>query len=382
MDARILVADDDETIIRLITATLRHEGYEPIVARNGREALEMATRELPDLAILDVMMPEMTGFQVCQALREQPTTATLPVIILSGLSDVQDKVSGLQAGADEYVTKPIDLRELAARVAGLLRRHRILRESAAPKAGKIVAVWGAKGGVGVTTVALNVATVLARAGKSTIAVELRPDYGTFAAQLRMRPERNLSALLASEPAAVTAPFVSGLIATTPFNLRLLFGPQRPEEFTELSESLVGAALGRLNQMADFVILDVASGITPAHSAIVRSCSQILLLLEPESTAVAAAGVRLQQLLAWGARTEQIFCLLVNRQGAALLSLHEVENQIGQKVIGMIPPALDVIAIATQYGSPLVLYQPNHMTSVTYADLVAAVIDPSLDTARR
>ena len=177
-------------------------------------------------------------------------------------------------------------------------------------------------------------------------------------------------------------FVSGLIATTPFNLRLLFGPQRPEEFTELSESLVGAALGRLNQMADFVILDVASGITPAHSAIVRSCSQILLLLEPESTAVAAAGVRLQQLLAWGARTEQIFCLLVNRQGAALLSLHEVENQIGQKVIGMIPPALDVIAIATQYGSPLVLYQPNHMTSVTYADLVAAVIDPSLDTARR
>jgi septum formation inhibitor-activating ATPase MinD len=75
-------------------------------------------------------------------------------------------------------------------------------------------------------------------------------------------------------------------------------------------------------------------------------------------------------------------LLVNRQGTALLSLHEVENQIGQKVIGMIPPAMETLAIATQYGTPLVLYQPNHITSVTYGDLVAAVVDRSLTTATR
>jgi pilus assembly protein CpaE len=382
MDARILIADDDETIIRLLTITLRNEGYELIIARDGRAALEMVNRERPDMAILDVMMPEMTGFEVCHALRAQPETATMPVIILSGLSDVNDKVSGIQAGADEYVTKPIDLRELAARVAGLLRRNRMLRESSAPKAGKIVAVWGAKGGVGVTTTALNIATVLVRAGKSTIVVEMRGDYGTISAQLKMRPERNLTALLSSEPAAITAPLITSLIATTPFNLRVIFGPQRAEEFTELPESLVGAVLGRLNQMADFVILDVANGVTPAHQTIVRSSSEIILLLEPEITAVASASMRLQQFLAWGARPEQIVCLLVNRQGTALLSLHEVENQIGQKVIGMIPPAMETLAIATQYGTPLVLYQPNHITSVTYGDLVAAVVDRSLTTATR
>lgn len=75
-------------------------------------------------------------------------------------------------------------------------------------------------------------------------------------------------------------------------------------------------------------------------------------------------------------------MLVNRQGTALLSLHEVENQLGQKVIGMIPPAVESLAIATQYGMPLVLYQPNHMTSVTFADLVSAVIDRSLAVATR
>ena len=382
MTARILVADDDETIIRLLTITLRNEGYELIIARNGRDALDMTNQEQPDMAILDVMMPEMTGFEVCHALRAQPETATMPIIILSGLSDVDDKVSGIQAGADEYVTKPIDLRELAARVSGLLRRNRMLRESSAPKAGKIVAVWGAKGGVGATTTALNIATVLMRANKSTVVVEMRGDYGTFSAQLKMRPERTLAALLSSEPAAITAPFLTGLTATTPFNLRVIFGPQRVEEFAELPENLVSAALARLNQMADFVILDVANGSSPAHQAIVRSSSQILLLFEPESTAVAAAGVRLQQFLAWGARPDQLVCLLVNRQGTALLSLHEVENQVGQTVIGMIPPAVESMAIATQYGMPLVLYQPTHITSVTYADLVTAVIDRSLAVAAR
>jgi pilus assembly protein CpaE len=382
MTARILVADDDETIIRLLTITLRNEGYELIIARNGRDALDMTNQEQPDMAILDVMMPEMTGFEVCHALRAQPETATMPIIILSGLSDVDDKVSGIQAGADEYVTKPIDLRELAARVSGLLRRNRMLRESSAPKAGKIVAVWGAKGGVGATTTALNIATVLMRANKSTVVVEMRGDYGTFSAQLKMRPERTLAALLSSEPASITAPFLTGLMATTPFNLRVIFGPQRVEEFAELPENLVSAALARLNQMADFVILDVANGSSPAHQAIVRSSSQILLLFEPESTAVAAAGVRLQQFLAWGARPDQLVCLLVNRQGTALLSLHEVENQVGQTVIGMIPPAVESMAIATQYGMPLVLYQPTHITSVTFADLVTAVIDRSLAVAAR
>jgi pilus assembly protein CpaE len=215
MTARILVADDDETIIRLLTITLRNEGYELIIARNGRDALDMTNQEQPDMAILDVMMPEMTGFEVCHALRAQPETATMPIIILSGLADVDDKVSGIQAGADEYVTKPIDLRELAARVSGLLRRNRMLRESSAPKAGKIVAVWGAKGGVGATTTALNIATVLMRANKSTVVVEMRGDYGTFSAQLKMRPERTLAALLSSEPASITAPFLTGLMATTP-----------------------------------------------------------------------------------------------------------------------------------------------------------------------
>ncbi len=129
MAARILVADDDATLQKLLFHSLQMEGYDVIAANDGEEALVMVEREQPDLVILDVMMPKLNGFDVCRALRSKPETATLPVIMLSGLSDVEEKVTGLHSGADEYVTKPIDFRELSAHVSVLLRRNELLRKT-------------------------------------------------------------------------------------------------------------------------------------------------------------------------------------------------------------------------------------------------------------
>jgi DNA-binding response OmpR family regulator len=162
MPAKILVADDDVMLQRLISNTLKLEHHEIIVAANGPQALEMARTENPDLMILDVMMPGLNGFDVCAALRKDPATMTLPVIMLSGLGQVQEKIMGLKAGADEYLTKPIDPRELLTCVEMLLARHQVLRQSAAAKAGRVYSVIGAKGGVGVTTLAVNLAAYMAQ----------------------------------------------------------------------------------------------------------------------------------------------------------------------------------------------------------------------------
>lgn len=112
MPAKILVADDDVMLQRLISNTLKLEHHEIIQAANGQQALETIRGESPDPIILDVMMPIINGFDVCIALRKDAATATLPVIMLSGLGQVQEKIMGLKAGADEYLTKPIDPRGL------------------------------------------------------------------------------------------------------------------------------------------------------------------------------------------------------------------------------------------------------------------------------
>jgi DNA-binding response OmpR family regulator len=119
---RILVADDDQSTLKLLKIYLESSGYEVVRAVDGREALDLIQALEPDLAILDVLMPVMSGYEVCTILRDQPNTASMPLILLSALGEVTDEVQGLGFGADEYITKPVALPELGARVEALLRR--------------------------------------------------------------------------------------------------------------------------------------------------------------------------------------------------------------------------------------------------------------------
>jgi len=116
---RILIVDDDLVIIKFLRANLKASDYETLTAMDGAEALEVIERELPDLVILDIMMPNMDGFEVCRQLREW---SRLPVIMLSARGDVTDKVKCLNLGADDYITKPFGVGELIARVRSMLRR--------------------------------------------------------------------------------------------------------------------------------------------------------------------------------------------------------------------------------------------------------------------
>jgi DNA-binding response OmpR family regulator len=117
----VLVVDDERRMTRFIRMNLELEGYRVLEARDGREALEKVRLQLPDLVILDVMMPEMDGFETLKLIRE---VSRVPVIMLTVRADEDDKVRGLELGADDYVTKPFGARELASRVKAVLRRTR------------------------------------------------------------------------------------------------------------------------------------------------------------------------------------------------------------------------------------------------------------------
>lgn len=122
MTRKILVVDDEALLVETIAYNLEQAGYKVLTAADGRSALEAARTEVPDLIILDVMLPEMDGLEVCRQLRRESNTATTPIVMLTAKSDEIDKVVGLEVGADDYVTKPFGRRELLARVRALLRR--------------------------------------------------------------------------------------------------------------------------------------------------------------------------------------------------------------------------------------------------------------------
>jgi two-component system KDP operon response regulator KdpE len=119
MTEKILIIDDEDTTVKLLTILLEHKGYEVVSATRAEEGLRRAYRTQPDLVLLDIMMPDVDGWEVCKRLRE---LSDVPIIFLTALTDVKDVVKGLEMGADDYIVKPYDNDELVARVRAHLRR--------------------------------------------------------------------------------------------------------------------------------------------------------------------------------------------------------------------------------------------------------------------
>jgi DNA-binding response OmpR family regulator len=119
---KVLIVDDDQENLSLVADMLQAE-FQPLQASSGRDGILVAVREQPDLILLDVNMPEMDGFEVCKRLREQPGTRQIPIVMLTTASSLDSRVKGLDLGADDYITKPFQVRELVARIHARLRRH-------------------------------------------------------------------------------------------------------------------------------------------------------------------------------------------------------------------------------------------------------------------
>ena len=125
MPEKILVVEDEASLVETLQYNLRREGYQVAVATDGLTALEVARKERPDLILLDIMLPQLDGLEVCRILRRE---MNVPIIMLTARTDEVDRVVGLELGADDYVSKPFSIRELLARVKALLRRVRLVQE--------------------------------------------------------------------------------------------------------------------------------------------------------------------------------------------------------------------------------------------------------------
>jgi len=179
MTARILVVDDIEANVRLLEAKLAAEYYGVITAHDGPSALEVAAAEKPDIILLDVMMPGMDGFEVCRRLKDDPSTRHIPVVLVTALDGRADRIAGLEAGADEFLTKPIDDMMLFARVRSLTRLKTVIdelreREASGRRMGVIAGAASRVGGAGGRVLVVDDQPRQAQRIASELAVEHRP----------------------------------------------------------------------------------------------------------------------------------------------------------------------------------------------------------------
>lgn len=364
MAKRILVVDDDPTALRLIGYSLQQEGYDVLTAANGLDGLAQARQLHPDLIILDIMMPDLDGFEVCRRLRADPATRRLPVLMLTAKGQVADKVAGFRAGADDYLVKPADPGELVARVAALLTRA----SYAETKEARVFAFTGAKGGVGTTTAAVNAAVLMAKGGHNVALAEFRNTFGTACLQLNLRPRVSLGHLF-RERDTRTGSEIVGALMSHPSGLKVLAGPQQPEEYLELTPAMVSSVLDALRHSSEIVVLDLPVVFSPAWREAVERSDFIVLVTEQDPTSLAAAKMLLLLLKGFGVSPSNVGGLIVHRaRSSTEMSALQISNFLELGLLGVIPSAPEECASAARLGSPVVLAQPTTSISQAFAQV--------------
>ncbi len=377
MGEKILLVDDDIDTLKLVGLMLQRQGYEVRAASNGMQALAMAQAEPPDLILLDVMMPEMDGYEVARRLRADAKTAEVPIIMFTAKSQVDDKVAGFEAGADDYLTKPTQPRELFAHMKAVLARSSKARAATAPSGerGCVMGVLSAKGGLGVTTLALNLGIALRmNYNKEVIVAEFRPGQGSISLELGYMKPEGMNYLLQKKVNEINPHEIESQLTTHSTGTRFLLASNRPRDAQYLTSAAHFEAITRhLAYMARYIVLDLGPAITPIVEKVVKLCDEVLVVLEPVPQTLMQSKSLISDLLELGVGDGRITPVLINRIRTGLqLSWSQVQEQLGRNIPFIFTPAPELAYQASVSNVPIILHQPESLTTQQFAKLAERI----------
>ncbi len=361
---RILVADDDMDALRLVGLMLERKGYEVITATSGQQTLDKALETQPELIILDVMMPDMDGYKVTMQLRKESATQAIPILMFTAKTAINDKIAGFQAGADDYLTKPIHPAELITRVETLLQRK--TQTSSEPQKGCVLAFLPSKGGIGATALIVNAALELKRGyPNSQIAlVELKDGSGTIAMQLGLTTTTgNIQTLMEQPILGLNKESIQATLVQHNTGIHVLLSTSQPMGTgPAITKERVRTILRYLAADYDYLLLDLPPILDEATTEALRIANKIVLTLEPTPIGVNLAKEMLKS-LENQAVAEKTQIALINRVTTATMPDYKnIEQQLQRTLIGKIPPAPELSYESIQRGTPMVLLQPEGQIS--------------------
>jgi CheY-like chemotaxis protein len=370
MPDKILLVDDDVDTLRLVGLMLQRQGYQIIAANNGNEALLLAQNDNPDLILLDIMMPDMDGYEITLKLRENPSTSAIPIIMFTAKNQVEDKVTGFEVGVDDYITKPTQPRELSAHIRAVLSQgKKIPSISASPSGqrnrGYVIGVLAAKGGLGVSTVALNLGICLQiKTDRDIIIAEFRPGEGDIALMLGINNPTGLNNLLDQIPTNITAAHVSSELINHKYKVKLLPASYLPNDARLLTYSNhFDSIMSHLVYQADYVVIDLGPSLPPITHKMISNCDEVVVLIDPNPIIVIRTQKLIAELKQRGFGEGRLHAVLYNRQRIdAQYSLSHVQQDLRYPISIVFTAAPELNMQSVINGIPLVISNPDNITS--------------------
>ena len=360
----VLIVDDDASIRKLLDFALKKEGLEVLTARDGNEAFVMATANPPDVAILDVMMPGLHGYELCRRLRANPATAKIKIIFLTARSQPYDEKAGLDAGADLFLAKPVmpnelveHIRTLAAQGASAPEAQQAPTETAPQSAsvrpsGRLVACFNLAAQVGVTTLAINLALAFALARRAaTPLIELHQAPAGLLAAMGLAPTANAPSRQETRPSwEAVAPH----LVEHSTGVHIL--PASPTE-AHSSPEWTRQAILHLQDHFPLSVVDVTNKPTPPIQAMLSMADLALLVTTPQVPAIRHTLRALEGLHALKFPDTHILLVVNNVHAAAQVPIDKIQQGMKRQVFAVIPHMPNMPDMM-RAGRPLLLTEPG------------------------
>ena len=366
MATKVLVIDDDLNIQRVLVFTLKQEGYEVHVASDGQAGVEMAASIQPDLILMDVAMPMLDGYAATQQIRASATGARVPIIMLTSEADVEQRVRGLRAGADDDIVKPFHPLELIARIKALLARSGGgAQKKTAEKAtmGRLACFYPAKGGVGTTTIAINTAIALARLRRKTALFDANLQFGDMRVFLDMSLNSSSIVNAITEP-VLDDDLLKKLLVTHHSGMELLLAPPNPEsadivvERQRTDPASLTNILALMRRSHDYTIVDMAKAIDDFNLQLFDEADIIFVVMTADLSCLKNVRLVLEVMGSLGYPSEKIQ-LVLNRSNAYTgINVDNAESALGRKIDYQIINEYRGAISALNSGEPFMASRPD------------------------
>jgi DNA-binding response OmpR family regulator len=383
MPEKILIVDDDVDTLRMVGLMLQRQGYQIVAANNGNQALIMAQNEQPDLILLDIMMPDMDGYEVTRRLREDPNISGVPIIMFTAKSKVEDRVTGFEVGADDFLTKPTLPQELFVHIKNALEKNKAASPIAPIHRGQVIGIMAAKGGLGISTLAVNLGISLhSKTRQEVIVAEFRPGEGSIGLDLGLQVNEGLVQLFQLDPASLTGDEVERVLVNHASGIKLLLSSYHPRDtqYRSLADEMSVIAQ-QLSDIANFVLLDLGPGMNPATEKVLDRCDQVILALEPSPHSVARTKLLIEDLAAKGFGANRLHIVLINRLRLDIqLSWNQVKDELKAPIAVAFTPVPELAYQAAKKNLPIVSQQPDSLVAQQFAKLADTLTNQVLQRA--
>jgi pilus assembly protein CpaE len=354
---KILVVDDEPSVRKLVQRSLGEHGYDVSVAVNGLEGWMAARESAPDVIIADVLMPEMDGYELVRTVRRNPSTSGIPVILLSGRRGSDAAVEGYRCGADDYVSKPVDVEVLRHKIDALLRRAQAGTGVPLPALGHLTCVTSAKGGTGVTTLTANLAVLLCRRSHTVCVADLDLEHGDLQVHLDLRPRAGIA-----EASRDVHAITEGAVQWDDYLERhatgawLLAAPATPHEASSLAEPVVNQVVAALRSVHDHVLVDVPPSYGELALSMYERAERVLVVTSAELTAMRRTRELLTILEGLGVTGDRVVVVLNQIAEKGGIDREKVEAFLRRPVNVVIPFGGRAFPEAVNGGRPVATTQ--------------------------